>query len=1289
MTKRRLIFMMAIPVALATILAGALYTAMHTSAGAGWILTFLENQLPGELKIAESEGDLASGLVLHQTSYTEPELSVQAARIRLAVSLELFPLAARIDTLAIQSLNVKQESDEPGQSSPEEILASLALPFPVYADDLLIEGLRLSGPDGTGKFEADRLSLKARLHDKLQIERLALEMDQNRLVLDGNLGLAKPFPVEMNSTAGLSLTLSDAGEPQHVEIQASLRGDLAQQLKLALNSQEPAITVDGSLHDLLGEPEWDLEIQSPGLSWPIDAGGSADISGESLKISSSGNLDNFALNATGQVKLRDLDPHQFNLQADGMLTGLDIHQFALQGPSLDLVSTGNLNWRDESGVHLTTVLNRLDLHAWLKEWPESHPLKGELNFSLQQQRVRVAPFHLETADSSMTVDGSGEADLELGTLASEITWKDISWPMGTEIPDIRSRLGKIQLSGNLDQWNVTGEADLESPGLPAGTLRFEATGDRDQAALTIVDSRVLGGLVHGDAEFNWVAGQQWSARLVAEDLATHELHPALPGSLNANLTASGKLEPFHLDLDIRRLEGEIRKNQMAAAGRVQVEPGNLDFTDMQLSSAKSIVKLNGSTSSEQGVAFTANIADLGSFLAHSSGSIEAAGRLSLKPGNPVLRLDLEGQELIWEEFHLPLLSIHDYADPNADDIARLRLEARDLQFSGQMLEYINLEADLTHSNQALRMTLSKSSLELSAGMDGSLLYKDRAFQDFEWAGQLNSLTLNEGSQNNLTLLQPAGIELSADLAAIRAACLGAGADSKLCLDADWRQDGSLNTGLKLTRFPLELIQSLLDTDLEMSQLADGELSWESPAKQPPSGHASIQLSAGEVRYAGETDSLFSTGQGLIGFELNDGVLSAGNFDIPLPGLGEIDLDFNIPNAIAGLDSKVEGRLKVDLNDLDLLAVLIPAINQAEGRFDANLVLSGSPARPFFSGPLSLSNAMIVNEATGLRLSDIQLSGDMIGSAKTQLTGSFRAREGTGSMQAFLDFSDVLSPRVELSLRGENLTLLDAPDLKVVAVPDVKLAWQDDVININGSLLIPTARIAPSVLPESTVSTSPDLVIVAGEIPGSKVEDKSLPKIAIRGEFEIVLGNGVELDLSVAEADVDGSVKFTWQDNLIPLANGSFRMVGEIQAFGQLLQITEANIGFPGIPADNPHLNIRAERQIYGNSEIRRAGVFVTGTLRRPIIEPYTDPMTNRERAQTLLITGSDFNMETGVGAVDIGTYIAPRVFVSYGIGVFEDENVISIRYDLGRNWGVKATSGERQTGIDMSYTIER
>ena len=37
----------------------------------------------------------------------------------------------------------------------------------------------------------------------------------------------------------------------------------------------------------------------------------------------------------------------------------------------------------------------------------------------------------------------------------------------------------------------------------------------------------------------------------------------------------------------------------------------------------------------------------------------------------------------------------------------------------------------------------------------------------------------------------------------------------------------------------------------------------------------------------------------------------------------------------------------------------------------------------------------------------------------------------------------------------------------------------------------------------------------------------------------------------------------------------------------------------------------------------------------------------------LLLTGSDFNYEEGVGAVDFGTYIAPKVYASYGIGLFD------------------------------------
>ena len=73
---------------------------------------------------------------------------------------------------------------------------------------------------------------------------------------------------------------------------------------------------------------------------------------------------------------------------------------------------------------------------------------------------------------------------------------------------------------------------------------------------------------------------------------------------------------------------------------------------------------------------------------------------------------------------------------------------------------------------------------------------------------------------------------------------------------------------------------------------------------------------------------------------------------------------------------------------------------------------------------------------------------------------------------------------------------------------------------------------------------------------------------------------------------------------------------------------------------------------------------------------------------TLLVTGSDFDLEQGVGAIDFGTYIAPKLFVSYGVGIFDQENVISARYDLAKGFGIKASSGSKQSGLDLNYNFE-
>jgi translocation and assembly module TamB len=227
-----------------------------------------------------------------------------------------------------------------------------------------------------------------------------------------------------------------------------------------------------------------------------------------------------------------------------------------------------------------------------------------------------------------------------------------------------------------------------------------------------------------------------------------------------------------------------------------------------------------------------------------------------------------------------------------------------------------------------------------------------------------------------------------------------------------------------------------------------------------------------------------------------------------------------------------------------------------------------------------------------------------------------------------------------------------------------------------------------------------VVIVAGQDSQPAAPQQQAGQRKVLGQLELDLGEDVLLQIGeeggplqleqAASAHVTGTTLFSWENGRpIPTGSGSFHLNGEITAYGQRLEVTKASVNFSNRPADNPFLNIRAEREIYGNTNVTRAGVLVTGTLKRPKLETYTVPMTTNERALSLLLTGSDFDYEQGTGSVQVGMYVAPKLYVSYGIGLFDEQYVISARYDLGKGLGIKTTSGQRETGADVTYTIEK
>ena len=687
------------------------------------------------------------------------------------------------------------------------------------------------------------------------------------------------------------------------------------------------------------------------------------------------------------------------------------------------------------------------------------------------------------------------------------------------------------------------------------------------------------------------------------------------------------------------------------------------------------------------MAFELEVDDPGALLPGAAGSANGRGTISLAGPLPRLAVDLEGTDLAWAEYRVDRLVLSSASLAGPGGRSRLELEGDGVARNGQTLETVNLDLQWSAAEQVLELAIVQGPYGLTARAAGRPKDPNAPLADWSWSGELTELELAEAGERRFGLAAPAGLSASARDGRIDGACLESPAPARLCIEAAWDAAAGIDGTLSLDHVPLDLAARRLGAGIQASQVLSGSLDFSLPPDQAFTGDAELSLTPGALRYIDDPDLALETGAGQIAFSVADGRISAGRLDVPMPGQGGVELDFEVARVADGAASPVSGRLRLELADLDVMTLLIPAVDRMAGRLQAEFELTGTVADPGFNGHLALSDGEVTNLASGFRLSELQLSGAVNADRQTRLDGQFRAVDGVGRLTALVDLTALYDPRVSLAIGGENLVLFDTEKFKLTATPDMQLDWRAGVVEIGGALAIPRAVVAPDVIPMQPVVESEDAEIVAGALPERRAATRSAP-LDIQGSLEVTLGPDVRVKLPVGEATVSGTTRFSWSGGSVPVGDGAFELDGEILALGQLLEITEGTVSFPGVRADNPHLNIQAERDIFGNSEIRRAGVLVAGTLRRPVIEPYTDPMTNRERARTLLITGSDFNMERGVGSVDVGTYIAPRIFVSYGIGVFGQENVFSVRYDLGRSWGVKATSGENQTGVDISYTIE-
>jgi translocation and assembly module TamB len=61
----------------------------------------------------------------------------------------------------------------------------------------------------------------------------------------------------------------------------------------------------------------------------------------------------------------------------------------------------------------------------------------------------------------------------------------------------------------------------------------------------------------------------------------------------------------------------------------------------------------------------------------------------------------------------------------------------------------------------------------------------------------------------------------------------------------------------------------------------------------------------------------------------------------------------------------------------------------------------------------------------------------------------------------------------------------------------------------------------------------------------------------------------------------------------------------------------------------------------------------------------------------------------GGAALTIGQYLSPRLYLSYGIGLFEPGQVMTLRYRVSGSLSVEAETAPEDSRAGLQYRIER
>jgi len=874
----------------------------------------------------------------------------------------------------------------------------------------------------------------------------------------------------------------------------------------------------------------------------------------------------------------------------------------------------------------------------------------------------------------------------------------------------------LEAKGMLDALHMQAQLQLAGSAIPPTRMNLDALLEGQRVRVENVLFQTLGGEVGIQGQLDFTDALRWQADWQLRSIQTQQFWPTLQSQLSGQGSSNGELngKQHNFAVNFQQLDGTWRNYKVQANGSIGREGALWRANELQLSLGRNTIKLNGSLNRDWHMDGLVQAPELHAFWPGLAGELNGRFSVTGEPAKPTVEAKIDARKFSYASLRVNKASLNASIIQLAEQGSQLALRLEGLEVAGQAAGQLDLAASGARQNHVANLTLNGPTTAFNGRLEGkwngkgwdaslreaNILIKSSVMAQWSLA---QAVPMTWRSKSGLKVDPFCWRHASASLCSQESLLVGP--KGKLVLELRGMEAAWLEA-----YFP--------DGFAWQAQLGlRAQLAWDPNTTTQADFAFTSTPGQFQLTQANKPPLVFPYRQLMLTSQLKQSLL-VNRLILESDTLGQLDANVNV-SAKPATDRSLDGTVRLSGLQLSLFKPFYEKLTRLEGALSADGRIAGTVSSPQFLGTINLQNGKANAENLPLPIDNFNFSAKLNG-LSADLAGEFTSGKGTASLRGNLAWADDL--RGQLNLTGEGLKLTPTRGLKMTVKPDLTAELQETGIKVTGKVAVTDGSLTTKALPVGAIEESADTVMV-GEQPesrsGLKMSTDILVSIADNFAF-----NGFG-----AEGNLTGELRVTQAPvQEMPRGDGEIRLVdGKYTIYGQRLSVRTGRVLFNG-PMDLPTLQVEAIRTI----DQQVVGIRIFGRVDQPNSTLFSEPSLPEDTALSYLVTGrppsagsttqsnnymgqaavalgvmggegiardvaekigvSDFSLSSdttveGKQLVSVAGYISPKLYVRYGMGVFEPGNTVTLRYSVTPRLYLEAING-LQSALDLIYTFD-